>query len=201
MENEERAWSWRQQRDYLRELAPYLLTSIGLLLAGAIAGVVTSTGSPDLTSARREALGEFAGWFVGLPRPLLALAIFLNNALKTLIVIVAGRLAGVLPLVFLLINGYVLGIVFYATFHTKGFWAFLVAIAPHGVLELPAVLLGTGIGLMLGWRAIARLLGRRNADASGEMARGLRFFLNVIVPLLIVSALIEAFVTASLAGK
>src|SRR5436190_13590776 len=201
MANEGHAWSWREQRLYLRDIAPYLLASLGLLLAGAPAGYASSARSPDFSSARREALGEFASLFIGLPRPFLALAIFLNNALKTFIVIVTGRLAGVLPLVFLLINGYVLGIVFYATLQTKGLWSFVVAIVPHGALELPAVLLGTGIGLMLGARAIARFIKKNAFDLSAEMARGLRFFLAVIVPLLIASALIEAFVTASLAGK
>ena len=201
MSNEGTAWSWREQGRYFHDIAPYLLASSALLLAAAFAGFAWTAHSSDFFAARREALGEFASLFVGLPRPLLALAIFVNNALKTLIVIVAGRLAGLLPVVFLLINGYVLGVVFYATVHTKGLWSFIVAIVPHGALELPAVLLGTGIGLMLGARAIARFLKKDNVDLSAEMARGLRFFLAVIVPLLIASALIEAFVTASLAAS
>lgn len=172
-----------------------------MLLAGALVGVATSTHWANFSDARREALGEFASLFIGRPRPLLALLIFLNNALKTLLVIIAGPLVGVLPLVFLLINGYVLGIVFYATFQTKGFWSFLLAIAPHGVLELPAVLLGTAIGLKLGTRAIARFIKKDGSDLSAELARGLRFFVAVIIPLLTISALIEAFVTATLAGK
>ncbi|HTM07500.1 MAG TPA: stage II sporulation protein M [Verrucomicrobiae bacterium] len=201
MTNERHAWSWREHRHYLRELTPYLLTSVGLLLAAALVGVATSTQFAGFSTARREALGEFASLFVGLPRPLLALAIFFNNALKTLIVILTGRLAGILPLIFLLINGYVLGIVFYATFHSKGLWSFLLAIAPHGVLELPAVLLGTAIGLKLGTRAITRFIKKDGFDLSAELARGLRFFFAVIIPLLTVSALIEAFITAALAGK
>ena len=201
MSIERTAWSWREQRRYLHDIAPYLLASLAVLLAAAFAGYAWTARSTDYLSARREVLGEFVSLFVGLPRPLLALAIFLNNALKTLIVIVAGRLAGLLPVIFLLINGYVLGVVFYTTLHTKGVWSFIVAIVPHGALELPAVLLGTGIGLMLGARAIGHLLKKNTVDLSAEMGRALRFFLAVIVPLLIASALIEAFVTASLTAR
>jgi stage II sporulation protein M len=201
MANGEQAWSWRQQRGYLRDIAPYFLASVGILLAGALVGIATSTHAPGFSSARREALGEFARLFISLPRPFLALAIFLNNAIKTLLVIVAGTLAGLVPLLFLLVNGYVLGIVFYATLREKGLWPFVVAIAPHGVIELPAVLLGTSIGLMLGARAVARFLKRANIELAAEVARGLRFFFAVIVPLLLLSALIEAFFTASLALK
>jgi stage II sporulation protein M len=201
MANEGQAWSWRAQREYIRELAPYLLASTGLLIAGALLGVAIAARAPDISGARREALGEFVGFFAALPTPLLALAIFLNNAVKTLVVILAGVLAGILPLVFLLINGYVLGIVFHATLQTKGLWAFLIAVVPHGVLELPAVLLGTSIGLMMGARAIRRFIKKENIEISPQLARGVRFFATVIVPLLVVSALIEAFITAPLSGK
>ncbi|HEY1269438.1 MAG TPA: stage II sporulation protein M [Candidatus Binatia bacterium] len=201
MEIEGQARSWREQRDYIRELAPYLLASVALLLAGALAGVAMAERAPDISSMRREALSEFVSLFKGLPAPLLALAIFLNNAVKTLVVIVAGVFAGILPLVFLLINGYVLGIVFHATVHTEGLWAFVAAVAPHGVLELPAVLLGTSIGLMMGAGAIRKFIKKENIELSSQLARGMRFFVTVIVPLLVVSALIEAFITAPLSGK
>ena len=201
MANEGHAWSWPEHRRYLRDLTPYLLASIGVLLAGALAGFFLSARHSDFSSARQEALGEFVSLFIGLPRPLLALAIFVNNALKTFLVILTGRLAGVLPLIFLLINGYFLGLVFYTTLQTRGLLSFLIAIVPHGALELPAVLLGTAIGLRLGARAIARFIKKDPVDISAEMARGLRFFVAVIVPLLLVSALIEAFITASIAGK
>jgi uncharacterized membrane protein SpoIIM required for sporulation len=69
------------------------------------------------------------------------------------------------------------------------------------VLELPAVLLGTAIGLKLGTRAITRFIKKDGFDLSAELARGLRFFFAVIIPLLTVSALIEAFITAALAAK
>ena len=201
MANEGQAWSWREQREYIRELAPYLLASIGLLIAGALVGVAIAARAPDISTLRREALSDFASFFTGLPTPLLALAIFLNNAVKTLVVILAGVFAGILPVVFLLINGFVLGIVFHAMLHTKGLWAFIVAVAPHGVLELPAVLLGTSIGLMMGARAIRRFIKKERIEISAQLLRGVRFFATVILPLLVVSALIEAFITAPLSGK
>src|SRR5581483_3047856 len=192
---------WREQRDYIRELTRYLVASVVLLLAGALIGVAMAEREPDISSMRQEALSEFVSLFKGLPAPLLALAIFLNNAVKTLVVIVAGVFAGILPLIFLLINGYVVGIVFHATVHTEGLWTFVAAVAPHGVLELPAVLLGTSIGLMMGARAVRKFIKKENIELSSQLARGMRFFATVIVPLLVVSALIEAFITAPLSGK
>ncbi|HEX9445966.1 MAG TPA: stage II sporulation protein M [Candidatus Binatia bacterium] len=201
MESEPAAWSAEERRRFLGELRPYLLASVLLLAVGAAGGLATAAYAPEFSLARREALGEFARAFLGLSKPYLALAIFLNNALKTLLAVVAGVLAGVLPFVLLLINGYVLGIVFHATVESKGLLSFVLAIAPHGILELPAVLLGASIGLMLGVRALRRLFGKKDTGLVRDLGRGLRFYIVVIVPMLVVAALIEAFVTTSVAVK
>jgi len=131
----------------------------------------------------------------------LAAAIFLNNGLKTLAVIVVGTLGGILPLVFLLVNGYVLGIVLDVTIRSEGALAAFLAVAPHGALELPAILLGTSIGLMVGVRAVKRLFGKGERTIPDELARALRFFLIIIVPLLLLSAFIEAFITPSAVSR
>jgi stage II sporulation protein M len=194
-------WSRQEQSHYFRELIPYLVASVLLIVAGAGLGIISSTDTPKLSGARGEALGEFAKLFLGLPKPYLALAIFLNNSLKTLAVIVGGPLAGILPLVFLLVNGYVLGLVVHMSIRSEGVLAALLSIVPHGVLELPAILLGTSIGLMLGVHGIKRLFGKGERTLSAELWRGVRFFLIIILPLLLLSAFIEAFITSVAVSK
>jgi hypothetical protein len=81
-------WSRQEQSHYFRELIPYLVASVLLIVAGAGLGIISSTDTPKLSGARGEALGEFAKLFLELPKPYLALAIFFNNSLKTLAVIV-----------------------------------------------------------------------------------------------------------------
>ena len=201
MESEPAAWSAAERRRFLTELRPYFLASVLLLAAGAAAGLATAAYAPDFSLARRETLGEFVRSFAGLSKPYLALAIFLNNAVKTLLALVAGVLAGVPPLVLLLINGYVLGLVLHATVESRGLLSFVLAIAPHGILELPAVLLGASIGLMLGARALKRVFGKAAPGLAGDLGRGLRFFTAVIVPMLVLAALIETYFTALVASK
>jgi stage II sporulation protein M len=197
----ETGWSSREQARYLRQLGPYFVASILLLLAGAAYGAATSAYAPRLSAPRAEALREFTRLFLGLPKPYLALAIFLNNGLKTLAVCVLGTFAGILPLIFLLVNGYVLGLVLHASIESRGLPAFFLAIAPHGMIELPAILLGTSTGLMLGVHGIKRAFGKEKRPLGAEIARGLRFFSIVIVPLLLLAALIEAFITAAITSK
>ena len=194
-------WSKEEQLRYFRELKPYMIASVLLIIAGAIFGYASSTYAPEVAATRTEALKEFTRLFRGLPKPFLALVIFLNNGLKTLAVIAFGTFAGILPLIFLLANGYVLGLVLHASLESKGLLVFLLAIAPHGLFELPAILLGTSIGLMLGAHAIQRMFGREEKAMGREAARGLRFFVAVIVPILLLAALIETFITSVAVAK
>jgi len=138
--------------------------------------------------------------FRGLPKPQLAAAIFLNNSVKTLAAILLGLAIGIVPAVFLVVNGVVLGVVFFLSSHSRGVWPSLVSILPHGVLELAAVFLGTAIGLMLGNFVLKRLLRKSDAKIGAELGRALRFFSIVIVPMLLAAALIEAFVTTVMIG-
>lgn len=188
-------WSLQEQGRTFRKLKLSLIASVLLLAGGIVYGFTTATVDPAIAGAARESLGEFAGLFLGLSKPYLALAIFLNNSVKTLLAIVFGALGGIVPLVFLLVNGYVIGLLLHSAMQAEGITATVVAIAPHGLFELPAILLGTGIGLMLGFHALKRLFGKEERSLTAELARGLRFFLIVILPLLILSAFIEAFIT------
>ena len=187
------------QYNYLRMLVPYFLVSVVLLGFGIVLGITAVSFFPEVAYQLQDSFAEFGKMFRGLSRLQLAAAIFINNALKTLFVITFGALAGVVPVLFLLVNGVTLGLVMYSSILSRGIWASLLAILPHGVLELPAVLLGTGIGLMLGEHAIRRLLGAAETTLSSELGRALRFFLSVIVPLLLVAAVIETFISAVLA--
>jgi stage II sporulation protein M len=189
------------QYDYLRRLLPYLLVSLILLGFGIALGITAVSFFPELSHQLQNSFAEFGKSFRGLPRLQLAAAIFINNGLKTLVVITFGALAGVIPVLFLLVNGVTLGVVMYSSIQARGLWPSLVAILPHGVLELPAVLLGTAIGLMLGNHAIRRLLGAAETTLSSELRRALRFFLSVIVPLLLVAAVIESFISSVLAQR
>jgi len=66
-------------------------------------------------------------------------------------------------------------------------------------LELPAVLLGSSIGLMLGAHSIKQIFRATETTLRSELGRALKFFFAVIVPLLMLAALVEAFVTSVVA--
>lgn len=184
-----------QLRAYLRELRPFLIASALIFAIGAAFGAAAASRFPGLSDQFGESIAGFVKTFRGLPKPQLAAAIFLNNSVKTFVAILLGLGFGILPALFLVVNGAVLGVVFYLSSHSRGVWPSLLSILPHGVIELAAVFLGTAIGLLLGDRLLKRIMRKSEAAIKTELSRALRFFAIVILPMLLVAALIEAFVT------
>jgi stage II sporulation protein M len=74
------------------------------------------------------------------------------------------------------------------------------SIVPHGILELSAVFLGTATGLLLGNVVLKRILRKSDAQLRPALSRALRFYAIVILPMLLVAAMIEAFITTVIIG-
>jgi len=187
-----------ERRAYTVGLYPYLRTSLAIFGAGFVIGLIIVTRFPPLTDYFQETIATFVKLFAGIPRFKLAGAIFFNNAVKTLLAIVLGIVLGIVPTIFLLANGIALGVAWSVSSATRGPWISLLSLLPHGVLELPAVFLGTSIGLSIGYHGVRRLAGNFEIHSGAEMVQGLRYFFTVIIPLLIAAALVEAFITPTL---
>ena len=189
------------RRQYIRELRPHIATVTLLLVLGAVAGVLLAGHSSFARVKISESLGGLSQFLLGFPKPLLALLIFANNAIKTLLVILFGMAFAIVPLAFVVVNGVAIGLVMQLSTQSRGAVNSFMAVVPHGIFELPGIVLGAGIGLMLGVKATRRLFRRAEFKPRYELSRALRFFANTIVPLLLIGALTEAYITALLVGK
>jgi len=190
-----------ERRAYLRRLLPYISASLTLFALGMVLGVVVAYRIPGLADRFADTLANFVQMFSAMPPWKLAGAIFMNNAVKTLLAILLGTVLGFVPAIFLLANGVALGVALSLSIQARGVWLSILAILPHGVLELPAVFLGTSIGLLLGMQTIKRFRGRSEMPAPSELSPAVRFYCTVIVPLLCLAALVEVFVTAAIVSS
>ncbi len=166
-------------------------------------GVLTTFAVGGYLSGPRDnaMLNELAQFIKtqDLSGPQLALFILFNNAIKAAMVLVLGAGLGVVPMLFLGVNGALLGLVVANVVEEHGAMLAIAGLVPHGVLEIPAVLIAAGFGLRLGHEAGQRLLGR--ASEFGPWWRlGLRTYVRVVLPLLVVAAIIEVTVTPWLAA-
>lgn len=187
-----------ERRAYACRLLPYISVSLTLFASGMVLGLLVVYRIPGLSDRFADTLANFVKIFAAMPPWKLAGAIFLNNAVKTLVAILLGTVLGIVPGFFLLANGVALGVALSLSIQARGVWLSILGLLPHGILELPAVFLGTSIGLMLGIQLIKRLCGRSATTMMSELGCAFRFYCTVIVPLLLLAALVEAFVTAAL---
>ncbi|MBP1967481.1 stage II sporulation protein M [Paenibacillus aceris] len=128
--------------------------------------------------------------------------IFLNNAIKSVIIIFLGLLLGVLPLFMLVANGMILGYVLSLQTHESTLSIVLKGILPHGIIEIPVILLACAYGLKLGmlvWKSAAQLfVPVTSRTARSELLRILSLtkpLIVVIVVLLLFAAIIESTLT------
>jgi stage II sporulation protein M len=183
---------------YQRKLRPYLATSVALFVTGAFLGALATSYVPHIAQYFNQDVADFVKIFRTLPKLALATAIFFNNTIKALLVIVGGLALGLFPIIFLLANGMALGFVLSASMQSRGVLTALLAILPHGIFELPAILLATSMGLLLGGSAIKTLFRPGEASIRSELALALKLFVRIVVPLLVIAALVEAFLTSIL---
>jgi stage II sporulation protein M len=123
-------------------------------------------GKLDLLGTLMEAFEPF----LTLPPWKMFFVILLNNSAKTFVALVLGILFGILPLIAVATNGYILGIVYLFVSGKVGYVQAAKSVLPHGVLEIPAVILSAAYGLWLGVTFGKRIL-RAEADGcpAGEL--------------------------------
>jgi stage II sporulation protein M len=116
-----------------------------------------------------------------------------NNTIKSLLFMFGGLLGGVLPLFFVIFNGFTVGWVAYDLGMSRGLVYVVAGLAPHGIVEIPTILLAMSMGMSLGYTVLSSLRGQGNVVKELRLAAG--FFITRVFPLLILAAILEVTVT------
>ena len=174
-----------------------------LFMLGALAGLLLSVTRPDfmrlfLGPHMLETIERHKMWTdsVVAIKPLASSAIMTNNLSVTFLTFAYGITAGIGTVYMMVFNGLMIGVVGTACWFggmSLQLWSF---VAPHGVLELPAIFIGGGAGLRIAQGMLfPGMLPRRHslARAGGEAVR----LLLGVIPILIVAGTIEGFVSPS----
>jgi len=130
---------------------------------------------------------------------LLFLIIFINNAIKALGIIFLGILLGLPPLLFIVLNGFILGGLGSVLESVNGWRYVMASFVPHGAIEIPVILLATALGLTVGMESL-KWLARRESRVKLQLSDCLKVYVRWILPGLAVAAIIEVFVTPLLIG-
>lgn len=122
--------------------------------------------------------------------------IMTNNLTVSFVTFAGGILFGIGTFYLLYVNGMMLGIIGEACRQygmSVGLWSF---VAPHGALELPAILIAGGAGLRLGYGMLfPGALRWKDSVAQGGMEASR--LLSGTIPMLVVAGILEGFFSPS----
>lgn len=185
--------NWKDDAAYVKSLRDYIFLTVVLFLASAILGFLAASNDPELAISQIEEFGNMFEWILNLSPPLIMLAIFLNNLIASIVAMLLGVGFGIVPAIISILNGFMIGIVAYYAIEVEGVAFLVAAILPHGIIELPTVLICISVGFRLGHLLLLALMGRK-VDLGGEMRSALSL-LKWVVLLLLLAAMIETFIT------
>jgi uncharacterized membrane protein SpoIIM required for sporulation len=181
----------------------YVVASLLLSVACGVLGAV-------LTNARPEFMRHFVGpqmietmerhemWTKSIVTvaPMASSAIMTNNLTVSFVTFASGIAFGLGTFFYLYVNGMMLGVIG-AACHQYGMslalWSF---VAPHGSLELPAILIAGGAGFRLGYSMLfpGSLRWRDSVAQGGIEATRL---VSGVIPMLVIAGSLEGFFSPS----
>ena len=178
------------KREFLNTAAAFGV----LVLLGFAAGMIF----PDLA---QQTLQNFAaqveqlGLTDDVPQSQMMATLFFNNITASLLSMLYG-LIPFLPLSALALgtNALMLG-AFAAIYQQQGIG---LGVLPHGIFELSALILSCALGLLICRTGTERILKKSDTPFFRRVLDCIRVFLTFSVPLLLVAALIETYVTPAL---
>jgi stage II sporulation protein M len=189
---------------HFKEMNNYFIAAALVFTAGIVLGYGYSERFEAVLQSQIEGLRELARSIQAKDHSMLWLFgfIFLNNALKSILIIFAGIFFGLLPIGFLLINGMVIGYLAELQADAGLMGVFLKGILPHGIIEIPAIIVASAYGMKLGSIMGKGLLRLLSSSGRSVFAADLERFIKLTVPLigllvasLLVAAIIESTIT------
>src|SRR5882724_2862876 len=192
---------WKTYPAAFRRSAKHCLLATVIFAIAGLVGAVLTYQNPDfkvklLGPQMVETIEKREMWthsIVGI-KPLASSAIMTNNMSVGFMTFALGITAGLGTIYMMAFNGLMIGVIGMACWlsgMSVQLWSF---VAPHGVLELPAIFIAGGAGLRIAQGLLfPGVLPRRDSLARAGL-ESVQLILGTI-PILIVAGLIEAFVS------
>ncbi|MCE5200326.1 MAG: stage II sporulation protein M [Armatimonadota bacterium] len=164
-----------------------------------LAEVVLGPQAPDMIDSVASRHEGHKNWMPAEQRPMMSSLIITNNIKVAMLAFALGITAGVGTFAILFQNGLMLGVIAAAVkargAHVAwGFWSF---VAPHGIIELTAIFIAGGAGLMIGWALLSP--GRYTRSTALKLAgREAAKLLLGVAAMLLVAGIVEGFLSPSM---
>jgi len=168
------------------------------ILAGFVGGVLGWTVFDLLIDESIDSLEDLAQELQASSIPERIAMLWQNNLLVAAGMLFFGFTLGYIPSLLLIVNGLVIGAVFYLAVAQGQTILFFVTVLPHAWLEIPALILAGGFGVKLGWLwLMPESKGKRKQVLNDTVLECLAIF-GLVAVLLLLAAGIEGGVVMEL---
>lgn len=173
----------------------WIIIAASLFGAGFTLGLATPPGISGPQANSIAALEELADFLATLPKFLVFVIIFTKNALTLVVSFILSPILCLWPILVLTLNGWLLAFVAAVIVQEKSLGFVLAGLLPHGIIELPALILAEAAALSFGTAAILALFKKERRNLLlPSLKKNLRYLL-IALALLLPAAIIETFVT------
>ena len=173
----------------------WVFIAIFLFGIGLILGLATPASVADLLFEDTTTIEEFADFLAPLPQSSIFLFIFIKNVSALLISFALSPIFCLTPVVALTFNGWLIGLVSTMVIQEESLGYLLTGLLPHGIFELPALIMGEAVAFSFGTAVMLALFSKeRRKLLLPNLRRNLKY-LMVVLALLLPAAIIEAYVT------
>ncbi len=172
----------------------WIFVAVGLFAIGMAVGLAIPTDIADFLAEDLATLEEL-GIILGPFQISTAIFIFLKNASALLLSFIFSPILCLIPVLALIANGLVLSFVSTLVVQEESLGLLLAALLPHGIFELPALIIGEAAALSFGAMAIVALISKKKRNQlPPNLTRNLRY-LMLAFALLLPAAIIETYIT------
>lgn len=173
----------------------WLLGATFLFVMGTVIGTLPFTGVIDFSAEGIATIRQFVDILISLPAPVIALVIFIKNASALLLSFALSPMLCLVPVLALAINGLLLGSLSAIVAQQESLGFVLTGLLPHGIFELPALIIGEAAALSFGVAAILAVFRKRDRELLlPNLKQNLKYLL-LAIGLLIPAAIIETYLT------
>jgi len=172
----------------------WTFVAVGLLGIGIVSGLAMPDQFANLFAEDLAALKELSS-ILGPFKITTAVFIFLKNVSALILSFIFSPVLCLAPVLALLVNGFIISFVSILVLQEESLGILLVGLVPHGIFELPALIMGEAAALSFGTMALAALISKeRRKQLKSNLRQNLRYLIIAFL-LLLPAAVIETYIT------
>ncbi len=173
----------------------WLLVAIFLFGIGLVLGLATPASISGLLDEDVAAVEELAEFLAPLPQSTILVIILIKNVSAVLLSFALSPIFCLVPVLALTMNGWIIGLVSTIVIQEESLGFLLAGLLPHGIFELPALIMAEAVALSFGTAVILALFKKERRNLLLPNLKQNLKYLGVALALFLPAAIIETYIT------